>query len=433
MATRIDVKKELSHDVVVIEGGVTKASSVIELSSDGPVIRSSTGTIEFVTSSGNVISSIAADVDSVNFVKIGSSNVGEPVKISPDGQDETIDLIMSAKGSQGVIDIESPLVFSAVIKSNNLSPIVLPVDYRDVVIQNLNADLLQGLTVSQIMTGFIGVLPMDQGGTNNSTYSDSKFLVSNGLSIVSSVFGSDSFLGSVDIPDGNVPITEGGQLVDSGYGIVGNSAPNSVITSDPSGVVTLSNVVLENIQPLSGQINIAGDLEVTNLVVTGEFESPHVPSVALLNFPSELTTIDSPEEGYVAVVTGGSSSEYGSYIWSGSNWLSLNRGRLAVSLQGKLFLNGGSVYFEDDSNVRYQFSNLKRRIVGEIMNVDPLTEGKNSTTLYDFDNLAVYRNGLRLLGSGNDYSIIGNSRISLAIPLEIDDLLLADYETLELP
>lgn len=433
MATRIDVKKELSHDVVVIEGGVTKASSVIELSPDGPVIRSSTGTIEFVTSGGNVISSIAADVDSVNFVKIGSSNVGEPVKISPDGQDETIDLIMSAKGNQGIIGIESPLVFSTVIKSNNLSPIVIPVDYRDVVIQNLNADLLQGLTVSQIMTGFIGVLPMDRGGTNNSTYSDSKFLVSNGLSIVSSVFGSDSFLGSVDIPDGNVPITEGGQLVDSGYGIFGNSAPNSVITSDPSGVVTLSNVVLENIQPLSGQINIAGDLEVTNLVVTGEFESPHVPSVALLNLPSELTTIDSPEEGDVAVVTGGSSSEYGSYIWSGSNWLSLNRGRLAVSLQGKLFLNGGSVYFEDNSNVRYQFSNLKRRIVGEIMNVDPLTEGKNSTTLYDFDNLAVYRNGLRLLGSGNDYSIIGNSRISLAIPLEIDDLLLADYETLELP
>lgn len=104
----------------------------------------------------------------------------------------------------------------------------------------------------------------------------------------------------------------------------------------------------------------------------------------------------------------------------------------AWKINGSVWIENGQILYQDSTGNERVLSTLQREIVEEVLTEVPDALKINFTTTFDYELIKVFRNGLRLRGGGNDYLETSSNSIQLVVPLETDEVLLADYTTKEI-
>lgn len=106
----------------------------------------------------------------------------------------------------------------------------------------------------------------------------------------------------------------------------------------------------------------------------------------------------------------------------------------AWKVNGSVWVESGRVIYKDETGTEKVLSTLQYEVCEEPLVEDPnsLLSGVEFTTLKTFTVIKVYRNGMRMRGGGNDYTVTGNQSISLVEPVGQGENLFADYYTEEI-
>ena len=101
----------------------------------------------------------------------------------------------------------------------------------------------------------------------------------------------------------------------------------------------------------------------------------------------------------------------------------------AFEVDGSIWVDTGNIIYRDSTGTERILSTLTFEVVGEVLTEINDTFRINFTTDKDFEDIKIYRNGMRQGGNGNDYVITGTNQIQLTTPLIGAEVLIADYTT----
>jgi len=101
----------------------------------------------------------------------------------------------------------------------------------------------------------------------------------------------------------------------------------------------------------------------------------------------------------------------------------------AWKVEGSIWSENGKIIYKDANGDLYLLSDLSNFKTNEQLTEVADSLRINFTTRIPYHEIVIYRNGQRLVGSGNDFLEIDDTSIQLTVPLLDGEVLYADIKT----